>query len=248
MANLSRKLLELYAKGDLPGTAIFELAQAAFNDGWGHNSRLARRLAHAGGGGLYRQNIPRDIFRAAEAEGLSCTMAQPYNITLSTGHTVGIFLPHEFFPGLVSKHGLASLCYDQGFIDNDQYLARDLRAWAAHDEVQFAGNLSGVGVLGLHADAVQYTSSMRAGSGKSVMVCSANVISGQSDAIRGKRQPVFVLSKKKMCKCCSGWHTFQEIFTVIVWSLGHLARGTSPTCRHDGSAFSPQEVRRGPRP
>ena len=38
-----------------------------------------------------------------------------------------------------------------------------LRTWADHPEVQFRGDLSGVRVLGIHADGVQYTTTIRAG-------------------------------------------------------------------------------------
>ena len=57
------------------------------------------------------------------------------------------------------------------------------------------------------------------------------------------RQPLFVLRKTRLCQCgCQGYDTLQEILEVLSWSLGCLAKGLSPSARHDGSAWTEQDL------
>jgi hypothetical protein len=75
-------------------------------------------------------------------------------------------------------------------------------------------------MVGIHADGVQYTTSMRAGGAKSIIVCSINCLSGASDKLTHQRHPLFVLQKAKLCKCgCQGYHTLQALFRVVAWSF-----------------------------
>jgi hypothetical protein len=244
MASLSRKLLGLFAKGELPATVVHDIASAAFEDGWGRDNRLARRIVGAGSAGEHRNHVARDLVRAAEDAGYVCSMAQPYKIELTTGGSAILFLPHEFWPGLVEKFGSANLCLSDEEVQGNTHLARLLREWAAGPDVNFDGDLTTIGVFGLHGDGVSYTSSLRAGSGKSAVVASINLISGQGDRMRGRRQPIFVVQKGKFCRCgCSGFHTYQELFGVFAWSMQWCARGLTPGTRHDGSPFRADEIR-----
>ena len=78
--------------------------------------------------------------------------------------------------------------------------------------------------MGLHGDGVQYTTSMRAGGAKSIIVVSFNYIAGPP-RIRGRRFMYCVLRKAAMCDCgCEGWHTLQDVMAVFAWSFQHLAR------------------------
>ena len=99
-------------------------------------------------------------------------------------------------------------------------------------------------MVGIHADGVQYTTSMRAGGARSIIVCSINCLSGASDKLTHQRHPLFVLQKAKLCKCgCQGYHTLQALFRVVAWSSQCLLRGRTPTCRHDGTPWNRREIK-----
>ena len=118
-------------------------------------------------------------------------------------------------------------------------MAKLLANWARHSDVDFQGDQGTVPVLGFHCDGVQYTSSKKAGSSRSIVAGSINFISAASAELRHKRQPLFMLRKARLCKCgCSGFHTIQEVMEAFAWSLGCFAKGLSPTSRHDGSPWS----------
>jgi hypothetical protein len=236
---LSRLLLKLFSKGELSGTQVWELASAAYIDGWGHGDSLATRLVAAGSSGRKRSHIARDLIKVAEAEGLVSSKAQPYEFSISTGGKCSIFLPHEFYQTLTDDVDLAQWCMSPEDIAGRKGLAGLLHEWAADLAVQYTGDLSTVGVLGIHSDGVQYTSTVRAGGSRSILVGSLNVISAASAELRSKRQPLFVLRKTRLCQCgCQGYHTIQEIMAVVAWSCRCLAAGASPSNRHDGTPWS----------
>jgi hypothetical protein len=235
---LGRLLVKLFAKGDLAGTTVHDLASAAWLDGWGHNSPLARKLVKAGAQGKARNKIAQAIVKAAESEGLVCSKALPYKVGLSTGGEALVFLPHEFYPQMVQDLGLQVLCLPRESLDEQHGLPKLLREWAKHEDVCFSGDLSTVGVLGIHCDGVSYSSSVRAGASRTVLAASMNVVSATED-VRRRRQPLFVLRKARLCGCgCQGFHTIQEIMGVIAWSMQCLVQGVSPSRRHDGSPWS----------
>ena len=101
--NLGTKMIQLFASGDIPGTAVHDLASAAWADGYGHDSRLLTRLAKAGSGGSQRSHVARDVLATAEAEGLVCSKVQPYEVDLSTGGRAHVYLPHEFYPEMIKE-------------------------------------------------------------------------------------------------------------------------------------------------
>ena len=245
MALLSRASLVLFASGDLSGTQVFDLISAAWDDGWGRGDTLAEMLVHAGRGGLRRCDIAGDIVKAADAAGLVCNTCHPYSVTLRTGGELGVYLPHEIYAGVAAETPLAELCFNQDDLAATSGLPHMLKTWAAHADVQHDGDLTAVAALGFHADGVQYSSSMRAGGAKSIVAASMNVISAPSRKQRHRRQPLFVVSKHRICQCgCGGFHTYQDIMEVMAWSFGCLASGRAPSCRHDGSAWQQDEVGR----
>ena len=81
---LSRKLIRLFAKGELSATTVHDLAVSAWEDGWGRHDPLARKLVRAGSGGTNRSHIANDILAAAEEE------AAPDGIAPSTCLTFGV--------------------------------------------------------------------------------------------------------------------------------------------------------------
>ena len=151
-----------------------------------------------------------------------------------------LFLPHETFAHRVSSSGsLAPWLLTTEALNADIGLGRLLRDWAVHPNVDLGVFPDNVAAFGLHADGVQYASTMRAGGAKSVLVCSFNVISAKSPADRAERKLFFVLAKNKLCDCgCSGFHTMNDIWDVLAWSLDCLRAGVSPSRRHDDSDWT----------
>jgi hypothetical protein len=236
---LSIELLRLFSQGELSGQQVQTLAFAGWSDGWGRGDVLAERLASAGDFGKYTGNIVRDIMKAAHLSGWTINTARPYIVQLPNGGHTRVFLPHEVLAKLVTGPNASDWCLSAAALEAPRGLGPLLRDWAVHEDVQFTGALTGVSIVGIHCDGVQYTSSMRAGGAKSIIVASMNVISGQSQALRHQRQPLFVLQKSKLCDCgCQGYHTIQAVWDVLAWSFRCLLQGLSPTRRHDGSPFS----------
>jgi hypothetical protein len=184
-SHLSRLLLKLFASGELSGTQVQELAAAAWQDGWGRDNLLSGMLVRAGSSGRVRNKMANDVIAAAESAGLMCSKALPYRVRLSTGGYVLLFLPHEFYPAMLNEFGHGQMCFGTEALEADQGLPKLLKDWARHRDVQFGGDLTTVGVLGMHCDGVQYTSSMRAGGARSVVAGSMNVVSAV-DNIRNR--------------------------------------------------------------
>ena len=150
---------------------------------------------------------------------------------------IEMFLPHEIYAALMQDADLRTWCLSPERLE--QKLGKVLRDWAVHPDVQSTDDLTKVGMLGLHCDGAQYTSTMRAGGAKSVVVASINIVSAQSAVDRANRQLVFVVSKAKLCDCgCGGFHTYQVLFEVFSWSMWRLLEGLTSDCRHDGAPFT----------
>jgi hypothetical protein len=200
-------------------------------------------LVAAGQHGRRRNNIANDIISAAAAEGFVSSQAGPYEIKLTTGGVGEIFLPHEFVPSMIGDSDISEWCLSPEVVAGGLGLAKLLRDWANHPEVQFAGDLSKVPVVGFHCDGVQDNSSVRAGGSRSIVVGSMNIISAASAGRKQLRQPLRVLRKGRLCSCgCMGFHTIQEFMEVLAWSMGCMATGQAPTCRHDGSPWSAKDL------
>ena len=243
-SNLARDLLLLYASGEMTGTTVQRLAASAWADGWGRRSRLAERLKSLGQGGVHKGNITRDLLTAAREAGLMSTGARPYAIELPGSGSLGIFLPHEVLFHESQKFGDA-LCMAAADLGEDATcMGRLLCEWVSHEDVGYRGCASQVGGIGIHCDGVQYTSTMRAGGGRSVIVGSLNIVTARRPELRGRRHPIFVLQKNRLCTCgCQGYHTLQAIFEAVSWSMRCSLCGAAPEARHDGSPWTQEDHR-----
>ena len=57
------------------------------------------------------------------------------------------------------------------------------------------------------------------------------------------RHVVALLRHSQMCRCgCGGYCSMHAIFTAFAWSMAALAAGRWPDCKHDGSAWLPDEA------
>ena len=236
---LSRELLRLFAQGELSGVQVQKLAKAAWDDGWGRTDRLAERLMQAGSCGTWTGHIAKQIIQAAEQVGMVCNSSSPYHVKLPDDAMGSVYLPHELFSDMVKDTNLEQWCLTPEQLQATRGLGPLLQRWASHRDVQFAGDLGSVAILGLHSDAVAYTASQRAGGQRGILVASLNVVSGRTVEHRAARQPLFVISKGRLCSCgCGGFCTIQVFMRVFAWSMRAMLAGRAPDCRHDGSPWS----------
>jgi hypothetical protein len=242
MAELTRTLLNMFGHGDLSANAVHKIAAAAYRDGWGRGVACAERLARHGRSDSGYKNAMRDIMVLAQEFGSFSTMAAPYEMVLPGNRgTLELLLPHEVISSMTARDP-GQWCLDDASVASGK-LGAVLDQWSKHPDVEFTGNLSDVFAIGLHADGVSYTSSVRPGSSKKVLVCSWNIISARRPELQQQRQPFFVLHEDRKCKCgCGGYCTYQEIWKVLAWSLGCMLSGRAPTCRHDTSPWLPEEI------
>jgi hypothetical protein len=147
--------------------------------------------------------------------------AKPYKVDLANGFDANLFLPHEVLFYMLRATDLHQWCLPEDRLQDDRGLGLLLRQWSEHDDVNYAGSLADVPMIGIHADGVAYTTTMRAGGSKGVLVASMNVISARTDRQRSMRMPLFVVSKAKLCRCgCSGFHSLQYLYEVTRSLLG----------------------------
>ena len=196
---LSIELLRLFAKGELAGTQLQTLAMAACQDGWGHDDALAFMLAHAGSAGKRRGAVATEVIEAAESLGIICNDSHPYYVKLHDAGLAQMYLPHEVFTDMVARSDLARWCLTPDQLSTEQGLGKLLKDWGDHPDVEFAEDLGSVAILGMHMDGVQYTSSLRAGGARGILVASVNVVSAQSNSDEQVRQPLLVLRKSRLC-------------------------------------------------
>ena len=154
-----------------------------------------------------------------------------------------MYLPHEILSDMVARSDMARWCLTPDQLSERQGLGKLLTDWGDHPDVEFAGDLGSVAILGMHMDGVQYTASMRAGEAKSILVASFNVVSAQGPDNKRIRQPLFVIRKSRLCACgCSGYHTIQILMDVLAWSMRCMLAGQTPSCRHDGTAWTDHDL------
>ena len=92
--------------------------------------------------------------------------------------------------------------------------------------------LPDVGPMGLHADGVQFTKSVRAGLATSMFVIDWNIIHG-SDKYRYKGFRITSIASSSMCDCgCAGYHSIQDTMHVFVGSMGMCRSGTASRSNH----------------
>jgi len=193
--HLCKALLTLFAKGELAGSHVQYLAQAAGEDGWGLDDPLAQKLQRAGSFGIQTGHVARDVLRAATQANLTSCTVEPYKFTLSDGKQVSIFLPHEIYSEFLLREGPDRLCLENQDFMVGHGLGNLLVEWCSNPDVEYLGDRTKVGIIGIHGDGVSYGASNRAGQQKGILVLSMNIISSHVDAIKNRRTPLLVLQK-----------------------------------------------------
>ena len=222
MLSLVFEILKLFAEGALPATVCQRLAAAAWRDGWGQGDEAAQSLKGAGNSGRHPGNAQRDVLRLARRMGISENTPEPYYVDVRSvggaNRQVGVCLRHEQLQSIVAEVGLDAVRLSEEVWEDAEGMGPLLRGWGDSDDVLVDSR--DVVILGMHADGVSYTSSVRAGGSKAVLVASWNIASAPLQAQRARRFLFFVLSKALGCDCgCEGWHTFDPLFRVFAWSM-----------------------------
>eukprot|EP00959_Pyramimonas_sp_CCMP1952_P062629 1309466-Pyramimonas_sp.AAC.1 len=181
----------------------------------------------------------------AEIHQIVDQLPQPYKVQAAgpagTTRDHLVFLPHETLDHYVSVGTCMTFSDDQL---RGSPLGRLVTEWCQHFDVQLPVDRAGSVIpVGLHGDGVQCTTTMRAGGAKSIVAISFNVLAGGLATLK-KRFMISVISKDSLCDCgCEGFHTLQEIFAVVAWSFQHMRGHAAPTARHDGAAWTANDIK-----
>ena len=140
MLNLTFQLLKLFAEGVLPATTVQTIASAAWEDGWGRDDPIAKRLQRVGTQGKFPGNCLRDLLRLVKSLGIGDATPEPYYVTVKAANggerTVGVFLPHEQLNIMVEKHCLDAFRMADAEWSSDTGLAGLLKSWGDAPEIQ----------------------------------------------------------------------------------------------------------------
>ena len=189
------------------------------------------QLAKAGGSGKHKGNIRRDMMRSclkgSHWPDLYYARIRVYapNLQREVVSLVPMMLPHELIGALVKFNGKAPLLQTQGLSAES---AKNLAA--ARQELQDPELMP----LGLWCDGCPCNWDRT----KSVEVWSLN-IPGISEW-QALRLPLVTLFKQFVIT----ENTFDDVLTVLAWSMQHLALGVYPLHRHDGTPFGQKDAKR----
>ena len=133
---------------------------------WG-TSEPSLCLVKAGSFGKHLSNIQRDLFSAAESNGIVDTLPREYIVSArgpgGEPRKHEIYLTHETIAYYEAK------CGDDLHLCSDDLMTTPIgalvREWCGHSDVQVPlDKATQVVPIGFHGDGVQYTTTMRAGS------------------------------------------------------------------------------------
>jgi len=183
--------------------------------------RLAEKLAGLGNSGRHRGNVHRDL--RVVIRRLEPNLPQPYEFEAPSCNgqprLISIYLPHE----VLSNFSNAEVASDTAC---DLWVDKLRDEWATRVDAIGSAALP----LKLHGDGVKVTRR------RSVTVLSITLLTKNN---QGRRFVLAIVDGGSCCDCgCGGFHTYQAIFEVLVWSLQISLSRQWPSCRHDGSAWS----------
>ena len=204
--------------------------QAAWVAGHWQKSPLARRLANAGSSGQHVSNVQRDVMTAARLAGLFLRSPPQYHFEArgKGGAMINLscFLPHEVMHGEVQRRGLAAFTVQD--LTAATGLGATVRNWAADEDVQVAPEAAIP--IGMHADSVQYTSSVAAGTVKNIFVVTFNTLAGD-EVQRARRYVYSVVAKDCGLRIRVSNGTFLVFFRIIRYtSVGKSSSTQDSLC------------------
>lgn len=139
---------------------------------------------------------------------------------------LAFLLPHEILGTLAELAGDREVLFSRDGLDD----------WSkAHLEQACAAAGRNLVGLGLWGDGVPVNWDRT----ESVEVLSLN-FPGQKGEYKSLRVPITAFSRKQLST-----HTYDDILSVVQWSLVHCASGQMPAARHDGSPWRESDKKRG---
>ena len=171
----------------------------------------------------------------AASSGILKGLPHPYEFKArgpdGTGVGHSMFLVHEILHNERKGQSSNALVLYGDDVRNTK-VGRLIQEWCAHPDAN-CDCPTDVTPIGVHGDAMQYTSTMRAGDAKSVIAFSFNIIVPKPK-VRARRYMLSIIRKESMCNCgCEGYHTIQDVNEVLSWSMQLLRpKGVAPRAGH----------------
>ena len=215
---------DLFANNAISG----HRAQELINDFSAAGARGLRRLTGASGGKHAARHLKRGFLRNPQWPGLYWAQIRVDNKKSHTEEAqwLAFFLPHEILEALARLAADKELLYNRAGLDA---LGR------GHLESACASagcNLVGLGLFWGDGVPCNWDRS------ESVEVFSLN-FPGQEGEYKPLRIPLTALSRKQVST-----HTWDDILSVVHWSLVHCANGQWPAARHDGRPWKSSDKKR----
>ena len=224
-----QELADGFVSGCVSGLRLQRMAAKASRAG----AEGGDGIAKAGKSGKLPQNVFRDVNRCLKKSSL---WPKYYWAKIPVWDTKQealvwkdhcFFLPHEWLAKLRKMSNLGGLVADPTrHTDIYRHVSKVAAGLGSPPEDYIA--------LGLHCDGVPFGSQVFYSD--SLEVFSINFPCGE----KNMRIPFTSVQKNHLVK----HETFNAILEVLAWSLKHLALGTFPSQRHDGTEFGPGEKHR----
>ena len=220
---LDLQLIRSYAKGKMPASDVGHFAAAA-----DPRCRLARAAgkARAGVKGLNTKNSSRTFRRAFKSVAPRTQTLAPTRVLLPCWDSatdtqveklVSIILPHELLDAIVPEGAEAAAAE---FLPGQEGFQQDFEAWKSRTKpVELELPWLCVGLWG---------DSAPLGHRNSLYLLTMQVLNG---ACR-KRYWLFGMTKRTICQCCGGRHTFDRLWVILAWSFQALLDGFWPHADH----------------
>ena len=226
---LRENLADLFLSNEISGQRATSLFRDAHDAGAAHFRDLRRMGAMPGAKKNSCRDVLRVLVRRTSWPKLYMAPVRVWSSKLQQEVVVPLpfLLPHELIEVLVRRVSMESLlCQDGMCMETRQHLQ------SACDELRVPQLLG----VGLWLDGVPCNWD-RSASLEVVAMSLPGLPAGSANF----RLPLTVIEKK----FCYMHNTMDDILEVITWSLRCLAGGVMPSCRHDGTAWSRSDGRRG---
>jgi len=221
-------LADLLLSNDVSGVR----AQTLFDDGVLAGAEHLEDLSKAGNKGKSKGNCARDLtrrlLRRNKWPGLYYARIRVWDkYTQLEKHVwLPMFLPHELLAAIVLNSDLGTLLSQEGMANDTRM--HMVAAAAELGRPQLLG-------IGLWGDGVPCNWDRT----QSLEVFTMN-FPGLSGKWKDVRLPLAVINKKFVVK----EHTFDDILSVVTWSLRALAANRFPSSRHDRTTWTKLDVKR----
>ena len=238
-------LAKMYVTGQLRANGVGKLASSAVLSGHhGDHHHLAAASAPKGLSAYSKrhnsrnssQNLRRGISRLTGGK----LFFEPYRSKVPMWNTK-TRKPQEMICNILPPHEILERVVPLGEekawsnIDPTQQagLMDDLKKWAARVGIDLPSHLLPLLAIALWGDSAPL------GKRNGLYLLTLKMLSGKCK----RRYWIFAASKRRICQCCGGRHTFDEVWRILAWSFRALLAGVWPALNHRGVAFSKRSWR-----